>query len=339
MIRGGSNRGIPRWYTMAGLWLFQDANFGGPFRLFTPGLYSGQYELVGGYPRDNQEYPLFNNARSARVGPNTIAALYDPPAERAPSRVLVGPCAVADLADVYLAAAVSALRVVPFRPLETGAFTGCGATACAGQNMDGMRGRLLAGDWPAARLRSQEVGIGDRILSLAVDPGSIALVYESPDFDRRANAAVVSGPAVVRTPDDLGFQRIGSIRILLADPWDQAATDALYGPSAGPGSVWATGCGHPSVCPGGPLPPGPCGFGSAPGPPYGPLVAVPGPCGSLASLFSTPVVGSADCPSGVPWPPIAPFEPGPWPTPWPGPWPGPCAPAGCPPWASPWSAA
>ncbi|MFA6166969.1 MAG: hypothetical protein WC700_10150 [Gemmatimonadaceae bacterium] len=193
--------------------VYSDKDFKGAFARLGPGTYSGD-DLRG------SSSDLNNDISSVRVGAGTIAVLVDGYAVDAAgsgSRVLVGPAEVADLSAIGMDDRVSSVRVIEFRPVAES--RRAAATVYDGYGATGRRSDLDTGDYSGARLAGGEVKLpGDRIVSLAVEPNTVVVIYAGADFESSMDAAVVAGPVIVADLNRLGFGgRVRSIRVLAGE--------------------------------------------------------------------------------------------------------------------------
>jgi hypothetical protein len=194
---------------------------------------------------------LDNAINSIRVDPNVIVAFADSHAISASgggARVLIGPAEVSDLTALGMSNRISSVLVVPFRAYDSAipAPDG-GVTLYDSYSMTGRRSLLRRGDYPPARLTSEEVKLpGPQVTSLSVAAGVIVVLYSGPNFETTADAVMVVGPTVVEDLDRVGMSgRVRSIRVLYSDPFDVPGRPTLglgsaraYTPGGALGLAW-----------------------------------------------------------------------------------------------------
>ena len=226
--------------------VYKNVNHQGIYAQLRPGFYSGR-DLVGCPHQSTSCEDLDNAINSIRVDPNVIVAFADSHAISASgggARVLIGPAEVSDLTALGMSNRISSVLVVPFRAYDSAipAPDG-GVTLYDSYSMTGRRSLLRRGDYPPARLTSEEVKLpGPQVTSLAVAAGVIVVLYSGPNFETTADAVMVVGPTVVEDLDRVGMSgRVRSIRVLYSDPFDVPGR-----PTLGLGSARA-------YTPGGPL--------------------------------------------------------------------------------------
>ena len=213
--------------------VYRDPNFQGPFARILPGTYSGR-DLRGF--RSQSAYSsgedLDNEISSIRIGPNAIVVLYVGQTQSASSgaRVLIGPTDISDLGALGIDDSVSALKLVGYKPYNSGIARFDGATLYSDYDGGGRYARLPQGDFNAARLASEEIRFSSRLRSIRVAPHTIAVLYEGPDFDATQDAVAIVGPSFVRDLDSIGMaDRVASIQVIHADPGDSAGPAFLVG--------------------------------------------------------------------------------------------------------------
>lgn len=200
---------------------FRDKDFKGTFARLGPGKYSGS-DLNGCAHGGSGCEDLNNEISSVRVDAGTIAVLadgYSVSASGSGSRVLVGPAEVADMSAIGLDDRVSSIHVIAFTAATTARQTAA-ATIYDGYGATGRRSDLFCGDYAGDRLTSEEVKLpGDRIVSLAVEPNTVAVLYTGDKFESGLDAVAVVGPVIVSDLGSLSLSgRVRSIRVLCGEP-------------------------------------------------------------------------------------------------------------------------
>jgi hypothetical protein len=230
--------------------VYKNVNYQGVYAQLHPGFYSGR-DLVGCPHQSTSCEDLDNAINSIRVDPNVIVAFADSHAISASgggARVLIGPAEVSDLTALGMSNRISSVLVVPFRAYDSAipAPDG-GVTLYDSYSMTGRRSLLRRGDYPPARLTSEEVKLpGPQVTSLSVAAGVIVVLYSGPNFETTADAVMVVGPTVVEDLDRVGMSgRVRSIRVLYSDPFDVPGRPTLglgsaraYTPGGALGLAW-----------------------------------------------------------------------------------------------------
>jgi len=230
--------------------VYKNVNYQGVYAQLRPGFYSGR-DLVGCPHQSTSCEDLDNAINSIRVDPNVIVAFADSHAISASgggARVLIGPAEVSDLTALGMSNRISSVLVVPFRAYDSAipAPDG-GVTLYDSYSMTGRRSLLRRGDYPPARLTSEEVKLpGPQVTSLSVAAGVIVVLYSGPNFETTADAVMVVGPTVVEDLDRVGMSgRVRSIRVLYSDPFDVPGRPTLglgsaraYTPGGALGLAW-----------------------------------------------------------------------------------------------------
>ena len=205
--------------------VYKDTNFQGIYAQLRPGAYSGR-DLVGCPHQSTSCEDLDNAINSIRVDPNTVVAFADGHAISASgggARVLVGPAEIPDLTALGMNNRISSILVIPYRAYDSAipAPTG-GVTIYDNYSLTGRHSLLRRGDYSPARLTSEEVKLpGPSVVSLLVESGVIAILYNGTGFETMMDAVMVVGPTVIEDLDRLGMSgRVRSIRVLYSDPFD-----------------------------------------------------------------------------------------------------------------------
>lgn len=257
--------------------IFKDTGFSGVYAVLGPGLYTGK-DLVGCPHQSTSCEEIDNAINSIRVDRNVVVAFAEGSSLKASgARVLVGPVEISDLASIGMANKISSIMVIPVREYDSAIPPGPGGVSIYdGYDMMGRRSYLRRGAYTPARLASEEVKMtGDKIVSIAAEAHSIAILYEGPNFDVGSNAVVVVGPTTIDDIDRVGMRGlVKSIQVMYTDPFDTPNRPRLpngtardYTPGALFGSnVWSNDQSN--------------GWsGSRPGPVVAPVVGVPGSAG------------------------------------------------------------
>jgi hypothetical protein len=139
---------------------------------------------------------------------------------------------------------ISTISVIPFREYDSAIPpNGGGVTLYSNYANTGKRSTLRRGKYTPARLASEEVKmVGSSIVSLAVGPGTIAILYSGSNFDQNMDAMVVAGPTNISDVDSIGmYGKINSIRVIYTDPFDTPNRPKLAAGSARQYTPGATG--------------------------------------------------------------------------------------------------
>jgi hypothetical protein len=212
-------------YAAMSVSIHRDVDFQGPFALLRPGFYSGK-DLVGCPHQSTSCEDLDNAVNSIRVDPNVIVALadgYSISASGGGARVLIGPVEVSDLTALGMNNRISSLLIVQYRAYDSAIPAPAGGVELYDSyGRTGRRSFLRRGDYPPARLASEEVRMpGQRVVSLAVEPHVVAVLYNGDAFETTKDAVMVVGPTVIEDLERLGMHgRVNSIRVLYSDPFD-----------------------------------------------------------------------------------------------------------------------
>ena len=205
--------------------VYKDVNYQGIYAQLRPGFYSGR-DLVGCPHQSTSCEDLDNAINSIRVDPNVVVAFADGHAISASgggARVLIGPAEVSDLTALGMSNRISSVLAIPYRAYDSAipAPNG-GVTLYDSYSMTGRRSELRRGDYPPARLASEEVKLpGPRVMSLSIASGVIVILYNGPNFETTSDAVMAAGPTVIEDLDRVGMSgRVNSIRVLFSDPFD-----------------------------------------------------------------------------------------------------------------------